>query len=327
MNRSSGSRGIAAWGQETNAPPREALVLLVGMLVAGCLVAARPAAAQRCDCDVGASAVVEYDALLLAARERTDALVAFHLPWGLPSGPAQTAGETVLVQDEFVLAFDADLGTATWAAYRLTADDLAVDRNRTECFRVDVRLGPPLSPGCDDYAGSGFDRGHFVPSDDMARSEAAMVNTFTFANMSPQYASFNRVIWKRLETYVRRWATAYGSVYVITGAIFDRDRDGSRDPDDGSMVTRIGPAGRVVVPTDYFKILVRSSDAGLETLTLVLPHVDKSITGVHADPYLATWIRTIDDVEALTGVDFFAELADDRESELEAARAGALWSR
>jgi DNA/RNA endonuclease G (NUC1) len=37
--------------------------------------------------------------------------------------------------------------------------------------------------------------------------------------MSPQTAYFNRGIWKRLESTVRRWGTEFDSLYVTTGPV------------------------------------------------------------------------------------------------------------
>ena len=199
---------------------------LIFAIVAAMSAVPPPVHAQRCDCQVSTQRADECDALLLDALTRGDGIDALHLPWGVPVGPQEAHGDYLLRQAEFVLNYDSDLRTATWAAYRLTADDVATARNRTECFRPDVRLPSEVAATCHDYDEPVYDRGHFVPSDDMERSEAAMINTYTFANISPQYGPFNRVIWKRLEGYVHRWAAVSGTVYVITGAIFERDGTG-----------------------------------------------------------------------------------------------------
>src|SRR5262249_15119263 len=69
-------------------------------------------------------------------------------------------------------------------SYRLEAADV-VDAQRVNAFRTDPRLPIDQNPSCDDYAGSGFDRGHTVPRSDMNRSLTAMVNTFFLTNMTP----------------------------------------------------------------------------------------------------------------------------------------------
>ena len=43
--------------------------------------------------------------------------------------------------------------------------------------------------------------------------------------MSPQTASFNRGIWKRLESTVRRWGAEFDSLYVTTGPLLTDSLD------------------------------------------------------------------------------------------------------
>ena len=49
-----------------------------------------------------------------------------------------------------------------------------------------------------------------------------MSESFYLSNMSPQAASFNRGIWKKLESQVRTWALLYDTVYVVTGQILKK---------------------------------------------------------------------------------------------------------
>ena len=39
-------------------------------------------------------------------------------------------------------------------------------------------------------------------------------------------------LWYQAESVFRDWAIKYGSVYVISGSIFDADNDGFRDKDE-----------------------------------------------------------------------------------------------
>lgn len=73
-----------------------------------------------------------------------------------------------------------------------------------------------------DYKGSGFDHGHTAPADDMPTARA-MAQNFSPANMAPQAPEHNRGAWaKSVEMTTRKYAArASGSVYVITGAVFE----------------------------------------------------------------------------------------------------------
>ena len=308
-----------------------ALRAVVALTLSLALVACRGASAQSCDCDVSASRERSADALLdLDADERQDAIDT-HLPWGTPTAPAGAANEGLLHNRHYVINYDADLMVPTWVAYRLRNSDLTANRERTECFRPDPRL--PIGEGaiCDDYEEPVFDRGHMVPNADMKRSLSAMLNTYMFTNMAPQHDRFNRVIWARLEGYVRDWARAKGEVYVITGAVFDQDGDGSRDTDSAAAHIENTAQGtdRVAVPTHFYKILLHERpNTFIETMTFLLPHDDVSISGrQRAETFLRQHFSTIDEIEAVTGIDFLAELDDPKERAVERFRAPRLWPR
>jgi DNA/RNA endonuclease G (NUC1) len=125
-----------------------------------------------------------YNELLtLDATERQEALDR-HLPWGTPASPAGATNEHVLVNEHYVIGYDDDLRIPLWVAYRLRDSDVAGSRERTECFRRDPRLTMTAAAFCADYAEPTFDRGHMVPNADMEWSEAAMINTYIFSEVS-----------------------------------------------------------------------------------------------------------------------------------------------
>ena len=159
-----------------------------------------------------------------------------------------------------------------------------------------------------------------------------MINTYMFTNMTPQHDKFNQVIWQRLERYVRDWARMKDEIFIVTGAIFDRDDDGQRDPDNTAehMVSNNGQA-RVAVPSHFYKIILHERPNGfIENLAILLPHTDESITGATANTYLAEHIVSIDAIEALAGINFLSGIAADnptKEAAIEANTADGLWPR
>jgi endonuclease G len=165
-----------------------------------------------------------------------------------------------------------------------------------------------------------------VPNADMNRTEAAMINTYMFSNMTPQHDNFNRRIWAYLEKYARALAKIKGELYIVTGSILDKDSDGARDEDVDA--DRVDPRDRVAIPTHFYKIfLYQRSNGFIDTMTFLLPHTDEKITGaVKSDTYLTQHLTTIDTIESITGMDFFSVLPDFKETAVENFQANTLWS-
>lgn len=122
--------------------------------------------------------------------------------------PACSRGE-FLIRNEagrYTLLYDTAYRQAAWVAYLLTREDVrrrgAKRRNAFRCDPEVVARGWPTAVDRD-YAGSGFDRGHLLPSADRDDSRAENDATFYLSNVSPQYPKLNRNQWRLLEEQVR----------------------------------------------------------------------------------------------------------------------------
>jgi endonuclease G len=183
----------------------------------------------------------------------------------------------------FSLCYAEEHEQASWASYVLTKSETEGSQKRTNDFRIDP-LVSTVSATKADYKASGFDRGHLAPAADMAFSLEAMSESFYLSNMSPQNASFNRGIWKRLESQVREWASIEDSIIVITGPIL---RPG---------LEKI-PNSKVSIPQKYFKAL----------FDLTPPH--KAIAFVlnneGSKKELEEFVVSVDELESLLEKDLF----------------------
>ena len=287
---------------------------------------------KYCDCKLVTPAdAARYDKDLCLDRRSREQSKSRHNPWGVPLNPTSSTNETLLVQEHYIINHDADLRVPTWVAYRLTANDLSYPLPRGGCFRRDVRLTPNDGAVCGDYeeppgVEPRYDRGHLVPSSDMVRSKAAMVNTYMFSNMAPQHDAFNQFnggIWEHLEKRVRGWAKAKGTIYVIAGSIFDRNGDGLRDPDTEASFLPTTEGARVAIPTHFFKIVLYAGNRGsIESMAFVLEHVDERVPSRKRDHRLVDSLRSIGKVETYTGMTFLPTLTQRNPEE-----TGALKSR
>ena len=150
--------------------------------------------------------------------------VAQHSPHHLPECPAIRSGDQIIRHFAYTLCYDEPHEQARWVAYELTLAETNGPEERASGFFED----PAVTTGSatdTDYAGSGYDRGHLAPAGDMTWSDRAMHESFYYSNMSPQVPSFNRGIWKKLETLVRAWAQVYDGILIATGPVLEPDLD------------------------------------------------------------------------------------------------------
>lgn len=218
--------------------------------------------------------------------------------------PAKLDGD-IISHTYYTLSYNEAHEQAEWVAYKLTANMIGVGISRTDDFRPDVMISTG-SAQLSDYKGSGYDRGHLCPAGDMVFSQVAMSESFFMSNMSPQNPSFNRGIWKKLESLVRSWAVKEGEVYVVTGPILS------------VSLGSIG-ANAFTIPKYYYKVVFDYREPEQKMIALILPN-EKS------QKDLESYVVSVDDLEGVTGIDFFPELDDDVEEELESVRDLTAWS-
>ncbi|MEM6878683.1 MAG: DNA/RNA non-specific endonuclease [Bacteroidota bacterium] len=222
----------------------------------------------------------------------------------LPSGGT---GQIVHHQG-FSLSYDNNWEQAEWTAHILTASQLRQQWNRRQdnWRKDDMVIGGTASTN--DYRGSGYDRGHLVPFADLAWNAEWADESFMMSNISPQARQFNQGIWRELEELTRDWAKKFDRLYVITGPVMTRDPKGE-----------IGRETKVAIPAAYFKVLLDLEDPEQKGIGFILPNQ------VSYDP-LFEYAASIDEVEALTGLDFFGDLLPtELEDELEANGNIDLW--
>ncbi|MCR5289768.1 MAG: DNA/RNA non-specific endonuclease [Treponema sp.] len=245
------------------------------------------------------------------------------LPQGLeyPYCPAlsHVSDHQIRYFDHYALCYRESYEQAEWSAYCLSASQLVKNTARTDNFRVDPAIVTG-SADLADYKKSGYDRGHLTPAGDMTFSTEAMSDTFYMSNMSPQVGSFNRGVWKDLESQVRVWAQRFGRIYVVSGPLLEKP---------ASAYASIGK-NEVAVPEYYYKAIlvpVYEDDADRDTpddayrvitMGFILPNT--KYDGSFWDCAVA-----IDEIERRAHIDVFALLDDAIEDKIEAAIDYTEW--
>ncbi|RED48474.1 DNA/RNA non-specific endonuclease [Seonamhaeicola aphaedonensis] len=218
--------------------------------------------------------------------------------------PTSTTGQ-IIHHSSYSLSYDEDHEQAEWVAYELKKSHLSTRKFKRPYFEIDkaVKTG---AAHWRSYKNSGYDRGHLCPAGDRSYSREAHDETFLTSNISPQKHDFNSGIWNRLEQKIRYWANKYEGVFVVTGGILN-----------GEMET-IGQDA-VSVPNQFYKVLIDNNKVLPKMIAFLIPHED-------SDKPLYDFVVSVDDLENLTGIDFFPQLDDTIENRLEASSSYKGWS-
>lgn len=208
------------------------------------------------------------------------------------------AGGPVVQHVGFASAYSEAHEQPAWVAYRITRARL---ENPTAKGRRRFRPDPAVATGTadhHDYRRSGYTRGHLYPAGAARWDSASLRESFYFSNVSPQLQGFNGGIWRALEEHLREIARREREILVVSGPVL---RSG--------LPTL--PQSRVAVPDSFFKVVLDISPPTLTAVGFLLPHAPSAAR-------LQTFAVSVDQVEAVTGLDFFPRLPDAVETVLEA---------
>lgn len=210
--------------------------------------------------------------------------------------PAAIQNEILLQKTGYSVSYNCDYNIANWVAYELTEEETKPKVKRKNNFIAD-----PMISSClvvpDDYARSGYDKGHLAPCADMCWSLQTMKESFYMTNMAPQKPRLNRGMWKRLEDQTRDWAAENDSIFIVTGPVLK------------TGLPTIGQ-NRVSVPDAFYKVVFDYSGPEMKGIAFVM--ANSRLTGDLMD-----YAVSIDSVEKLTGLDMFYNLPDEKESLVE----------
>jgi len=175
-----------------------------------------------------------------------------HAPYGFP----QTVGIQPICRQAYLVGYDDTAKLPKYVTYELMPQNALGCVARTNAFAADQSVPNGAKP--EDYAGTGYDKGHMSPDGDLSWDPQVEYESFLMTNMSPQAGSLNRGIWKLLETSVRGWSVQRNQSYTIyVGGIYN------------ATDKRIGNG--VVVPHGFYKIVINNQTK--EVAGWGFPHV------------------------------------------------------
>ncbi len=211
----------------------------------------------------------------------------------------------VVNYEGYTLSFNSKMHIPNWVVWELTDREATGTVPRKDNFRGDDNVAGSSEKW--DYSYSGYDRGHMAPAGDMKWSKKAMDESFYMTNMCPQAKTLNTGAWKRLEEKCRQWAEVDGAIIIVCGPVLT-------DP----IEEYIGDS-RVAVPQRFFKVILSPYVDNPRGIGFIMPN-GKVPGGMQAAAV------SIDEVERVTGLDFFSSLPDEIENNVESQCKFHYWS-
>ena len=221
----------------------------------------------------------------------------------IPKTP-KGVSSTVKRRTAYTVSYNHDNREPNWVAWVLTSNHASGKLPRGD-FQDDMDMPSPKGTKAD-YYNSGFDRGHMCPAGDNKWSQKAMDECFLMTNMCPQTHSLNAGVWNSIEQQCRTWAKKYGRVYIVCGPIYLNKQH-----------RKLGK-NKVVVPDAFFKVVLRMGKNPQAIGFICRNQTEKGLQK-------KDFVNSVDEVERITGYDFFSKLPDNIEKRIEAKADIAQW--
>lgn len=268
----------------------------------------------------------EEDQVSLQKRQNHDTVDDLTLPSSSKSGHA----EQIIQRVAYTVSYNNTTKCPNWVSWCLTAEHTdgpysrkgvpycdedrhtaygigAIDNNNNKGdYFLDTDFAGPRQE-FSDWRDKTYNvnHGHICPAGDNKWSKEAMNQSFYLSNMCPQDIDLNGGDWENLEKKCRRWAKKYGAIYIVAGPVFYND------------TYRTMGDGKVGIPDAFFKVIL-CLNQGQKAIGFLFPNKGDSHELIH-------YIKTVDEIEEITGYDFFSSLPNDVENVLESTCDWGEW--
>ena len=223
----------------------------------------------------------------------------------------------------YTVCYNPDELTTYWVAYPLSSNHINGSYKDSSWSYVDESL-LPQSNQVNIVGGSyksTYSRGHLVPNASRTKSSEMNKQAFYTVNSVPQIQnSFNSGVWSALENALRSRVSSDGTLYIVTGTMCDQVNDGNGNF--SPVSTKDQNDKTVPAPRYFYKVVLKVDNANNPTSASAIGfwYTNEAHTGNYYD---ANYVKSVDQIEEWTGLDFFVNLPDSIEN---SAESNTSWS-
>uniref|UniRef100_A0A8C6PLY6 Venom phosphodiesterase 1-like n=1 Tax=Nothobranchius furzeri TaxID=105023 RepID=A0A8C6PLY6_NOTFU len=260
-----------------------------------------------------------YSSIVSAAEK-------MHMPFGRPQTLQPDQNYCILHQEGFVSAYSHQAFMPLWSSFTIEKPVSPLPPVMSDCLRADVRLSPDQSSRCDQYEATGRWTHGFLYPPNLNITDEQQYDALLMSNVIPMYPEFkseftSQKIWDYFHnTLLKKYASIYNGINVVTGPAFDYNYDGRFDSLETIHQSVHGK--NLSIPTHYFAVLTSCKDPGqtvtaclgeLQTVTFLLPHRADNMENCNSAEHESQWVEDhiwfhqsrVRDVEWITGLDFY----------------------
>ena len=221
--------------------------------------------------------------------------------------------------------WDNAIHASRWSCYFYTATNRNGNAKRKDIFINDPDLQALYNISeftSSPYVSSGYDRGHMLASHERTVTQEANDQTFYFTNMQPQKHNFNGGVWGEMESYMQKMSISNtkDTIFVTKGGTIDK-ADNIIEYIKNSNKSATAQDGYIPVPKYFFcAVLKKTYNASSDSFNYMafgfwFEHKDETFDS--KNDKLSNYLVNIDDLESKTGIDFFCNLPDNIENDIE----------
>ncbi len=231
----------------------------------------------------------------------------------------------LMIKPQYTLSYNTSTLCPNWVAWHLDNENMG-SADRMDDFRPDPELPAGwygIKKADYQYNKYGFDRGHVCPSADRTTTKEDNSMTFLMTNMVPQSPDNNRIIWMHFENFERELVKDGNEVYIVAGPYGTGGTSSKGTFDEIPVSLKSGEVLHMNVPAYTWKVLIAipSGEGDFERIDDSAVAIAINVPNKMGMQKTGDWeqfLCSIDDIEKLTGYDFFELLPDDIENKLEA---------
>uniref|UniRef100_A0A3B5MQ91 Extracellular Endonuclease subunit A domain-containing protein n=1 Tax=Xiphophorus couchianus TaxID=32473 RepID=A0A3B5MQ91_9TELE len=225
-----------------------------------------------------------------------------HMMFGRPQMLQPDSSYCILHQEGFISGYSHEVLMPLWSSFTIDKPVsvlVSMESVISNCLRADVRLPEHQSPRCDQFE-----------------------TLYPLYLRLFEHVLFFSGIWDYLHnTLLKKYASIYNGINVVTGPVFDYNYDGRYDTTE--QIQQFVPGTNISIPTHYFVVLTSCKNAGepvsacggeLQTVSFLLPHRADNEERCKSTEDESLWVEDhiwfhqsrVRDVEWITGLDFYS---------------------